>query len=199
MIKSVAFIKRILVCFEPDYSSSLPVPSEDDNPEDGYQVDKIKAGRVHWDWLQGLHSISSRCNFLLFLFSSPGRAINLLCVVYICLSPFSRGQGKFLHLIWTSHLSYVRLLLQSLPSFRVSCSDCHCRLHSGATWSLSTITNGVTFDMSYVTLMVFIVGRKLEYGYIRRDAVSALPESCVGTFGCFLLVTQVGGGGRDTV
>ena len=59
MIRSVAFIKRILVCFEPDYSSLLPVPSEDDNPEDGDKVDKIEAGGKHWDWL---HRVWSSCH-----------------------------------------------------------------------------------------------------------------------------------------
>ena len=33
--------------FEQD-SFALPVPSEDDNSEDGYKVDKIRTGRDHW-------------------------------------------------------------------------------------------------------------------------------------------------------
>ena len=37
--------------FDRDYFRcvALPVPSEDDYPEDGYKVDKVRAGRQHWD------------------------------------------------------------------------------------------------------------------------------------------------------
>ena len=44
----------------------------------------------------------------------------------------------------------------------------------------------------YNTINGVLLRMTLKLGDVRRYAACALAESCVGTFGCFLPVTQVG-------
>ena len=158
MIRAEAFRKRILALLRDILvCSALPVPSEDNNPEDGHKVEKIKAGREHWDWLQGLHRVWSCCKFLLLFvhftrsWNEPSVHCMSLAIQSRAIKQFNMQKPPFIHLFFASVTPFLWSVMLRLSSP----SACLPELPGVLVLSQMVCSaSSVTFDLSYSTLLV---------------------------------------------